>query len=67
MILYVLYLTKLETVLAQTVGKGLNGEPQTPWLSYISNATLLGLNLLLAVGLNISSKIWLRYLIFIKD
>ena len=29
MIVYVLSLSKLETVLAQTVGVSLNGEPQT--------------------------------------
>ena len=45
----------LKTVLTQTVVEGLNGEPQTSWLSCISNAALLGLRLLLYVGRNISS------------
>ena len=40
-------LSKLETVLAQTVGGPLNGEPQTPLLSGISSDACLSLKLLL--------------------
>ena len=57
----------LETVLAQTAVRSLNGEPQTPWLSCISNAALVSLKLLLSVGQNISSKKWLRNLSFNED
>ena len=60
-------LSKLETVLAQTVGSYLNGEPQTPSLSYISNAKLLSFRLLLSAVKNTSSKKWLRSLAFNED
>ena len=59
-------LSKLETVLAQTVGSYLNGEPQTPSLSYISNAKLLSFRLLLSAVQNTSKK-WLRNLVFNED
>ena len=48
--IYVLSLSKLETVLAQTVGEYLNGEPQISWLCCISNAAPLSLKLLLSAG-----------------
>ena len=38
------------------VGVRLNSEPQTPFLSYIPNATLLILKLLLSAGRNISKE-----------
>ena len=59
-------LSKLETVLAQTVGSYLNGEPQTPSLSYISNAKLLSFRLLLSAVQNTSKK-WLCNLVFNED
>ena len=48
-----------QTILAGTVGGPLNHKPQTPCLSYISNAAVISLKLLLSVGQNISSKKWL--------
>ena len=50
MIIFVLPLSKLENVLVETVEVRLNGEPQTPWLSCISNAALLSLKILLFAG-----------------
>ena len=59
-IIYILSLGKLETVLLHIVEGSSNGEPQTPWLSYISNAAVLSLKFLLFAGQNISSKRWLH-------
>ena len=45
----------------------LNGEAQTPWLSFILNAALLILELLLSAGWNISSRKWLCDLLLNED
>ena len=45
----------------------MNGEPQTPWLSCISNASIFSLKLLLSAGRNISSKERLCDLFYNED
>ena len=52
-------LSELGTILPQKAGWCLNGEPQTTWLGYVSNAALLSLKLLLFADWNISSEKWL--------
>ena len=66
-IIYVLPLSKIETVLMETVGGRSTAEPQAPWLSHISNAALLSLKLFLSAGRNISSKKWLHDLFLNED
>ena len=66
MIVYIFSLSKLETPLAQALGGRLNGEPQAPLLTSISNAARLSLKLLLSGGQNISPNKWLRDL-FLKE
>ena len=67
MIVYILSLSKLETLLAQTLGGRLNGELHAPLLSSISNAARVSLKLLLSGGQNISTNEWLRNLFFNED
>ena len=56
---------KLETALPQTVEGRLNGGPQTPWLSYISNYAFLSRKLLLSPGRKISSKKMASWFVFL--
>ena len=65
-IIFVLPRSKLETVLMETVGGCLIGEPQT-YVSCISNAPLLSLNLLLPAAQNTSFKKWLHELFLNED
>ena len=67
MIDYVLSLSKLETVLVQTVRRCLNDKPQTPWVSDIWNAGHLSLKLLLSESENISSSKWFHDLFFFNE
>ena len=53
MIVCVLSLSKLETVLAQTIGGRLNGEPRTPLLNSILKAARLSFKHLMSEGQNI--------------
>ena len=64
---YVFSLSKLEAVLVQPVGWPSNHEPQTLWLSFISNGVFISLKILLSAGQNISSKKWLCDLSFDED
>ena len=45
----------------------LNGEPQTPRMSCISNAAIPSLKILLSAGQNLSTEKWLRDLFFNED